>query len=403
MSAPSSSPKPEPGWIYLAYTKELQRTAENIYKIGRTSNPNKRYASATLLLSVFPVSDQVKAENDLLALFRGCSSFVNRKDVGREYFQGDFVDMHALFSTFCQTTVVDRKLRPDEIACPMASVLPDSVDNTASLTPEPPTTAEPVMQASPSGPKKYKATVKVDHSYIIHPFMEKYLGNLTDLSVNVDTREAFDAYNSWMLTTTKQKWIAENVPDSSDLDIALTIKPHLTLAAFTRLVCRTFPLFKLGTVVPPGKGPLLQCQALKLADKDRGLNTSKAQSEQSEPTNKLLNFLKMGPKERGWAIKHYPGKITWVADFKQAFKDFTGGEDVDVYQQRRIFHQLGFKIPAGPKDREHVCLSCKQLARGRGKKCCSEYNAAHRTKKTVIVHMAMTRLPNASPSINQAQ
>lgn len=96
----------------------MRRTKENIYKVGRTRNPSGRYTGATLLICTFPVSDQLKAENDLLAFLRGCNSFVNRTDVGREFFQGDFADMHALFSAFCQTTVASRKLLPDEIACP---------------------------------------------------------------------------------------------------------------------------------------------------------------------------------------------------------------------------------------------------------------------------------------------
>lgn len=76
--------------IYLLQEREFVNSGENIYKIGRTSNFKNRmsdYPKGSKLLHVKTTSNSTKDEEELLKIFN--CMFINRTDIGKEYFQGN--------------------------------------------------------------------------------------------------------------------------------------------------------------------------------------------------------------------------------------------------------------------------------------------------------------------------
>ena len=81
-------------FIYLLKEREFLQSNEQVYKLGKTSNPKNRMASypkGSMILFLTICNDCGNAERELLAKFR--SIFIPRLDIGREYFQGNKFDM----------------------------------------------------------------------------------------------------------------------------------------------------------------------------------------------------------------------------------------------------------------------------------------------------------------------
>ncbi len=81
-------------YIYVLQEREFVRNNENVYKLGKTVNPKQRlssYPKGSKVHMVMPCEDCSEAEKYLLDLFR--ESFVSRKDIGSEYFEGDLLMM----------------------------------------------------------------------------------------------------------------------------------------------------------------------------------------------------------------------------------------------------------------------------------------------------------------------
>ena len=78
-------------YIYLLREREFIKTKENVYKIGKTKQaPNNRlngYPKHSEVILFLKVSDCDNLERELLDKFR--REFKSRKDIGREYFEGN--------------------------------------------------------------------------------------------------------------------------------------------------------------------------------------------------------------------------------------------------------------------------------------------------------------------------
>ncbi len=88
-------------WVYLLIEREFLKTKESIYKIGRTDDWDsrvKQYPKGSALLGLVHVCDSVLAERSIIATFK--QQFVARRDVGREYFEGEH---QAILTTFFAT------------------------------------------------------------------------------------------------------------------------------------------------------------------------------------------------------------------------------------------------------------------------------------------------------------
>jgi hypothetical protein len=82
-------------YIYLVQEREFIKTGEPIYKIGKTKKENltrfKQYSKGSQMLCQLISKDCDEDERVLLSKFR--TSYVPRKDVGSEYFEGDYEKM----------------------------------------------------------------------------------------------------------------------------------------------------------------------------------------------------------------------------------------------------------------------------------------------------------------------
>ena len=88
-------PVVETQYIYLVQEREFTKTGEPIYKIGKTKQENltrfKQYSKGSRMLCQLISKDCDEDERILLSKFR--TSYVPRKDVGSEYFEGDYEKM----------------------------------------------------------------------------------------------------------------------------------------------------------------------------------------------------------------------------------------------------------------------------------------------------------------------
>ena len=82
-------------YIYLIQEREFIKTGEPIYKIGKTKKENlirfKQYSKGSMMLCQIISKDCDEDERELLGIFR--TNYVPRRDIGSEYFEGDYTKM----------------------------------------------------------------------------------------------------------------------------------------------------------------------------------------------------------------------------------------------------------------------------------------------------------------------
>ena len=82
-------------FIYLIKEREFIKTKEHIYKIGKTKQENlqriKSYPNGSILLLYIITNDCDKKEKEIIQKFK--EHFINKKDIGNEYFMGDYNHM----------------------------------------------------------------------------------------------------------------------------------------------------------------------------------------------------------------------------------------------------------------------------------------------------------------------
>jgi len=82
-------------YIYLIQEREFIKTGEPIYKIGKTKKENltrfKQYSKGSIMLCQIISKDCDEDERELLGIFR--TNYVPRRDIGSEYFEGDYTKM----------------------------------------------------------------------------------------------------------------------------------------------------------------------------------------------------------------------------------------------------------------------------------------------------------------------
>lgn len=86
-----------PGFIYLVQLREHIIRSENVYKVGRTGDVMtrfKQYPNGSALLFTCQVDDQVACEAEAVSALR--AEFVQRAELGREYFEGRLAAMMAV-------------------------------------------------------------------------------------------------------------------------------------------------------------------------------------------------------------------------------------------------------------------------------------------------------------------
>lgn len=95
------------GYVYLLQEREFVDKKEEIYKVGRSTQPNHKrfqsYPKGSKLLYQFTCDDCVKAEKTILQKFG--EMFVQCKDYGTEYFRGNYREM---FDVMCEVVNSER-------------------------------------------------------------------------------------------------------------------------------------------------------------------------------------------------------------------------------------------------------------------------------------------------------
>jgi hypothetical protein len=82
-------------YVYLLKEREFVRTNENVYKIGKSTQANlsrfSQYPNGSILYFQMICKDCSKIERNIINSFR--SRYINRTDIGNEYFEGNYDDM----------------------------------------------------------------------------------------------------------------------------------------------------------------------------------------------------------------------------------------------------------------------------------------------------------------------
>ncbi len=98
-TSPKTLPQPKigekPGYIYIIQEREFIKTKEPIYKIGKTVNMKYRmpaYPKNSCLYLCFYCTTNINiVETYFIDVFD--QQFINRSDIGREYYEGDLWKM----------------------------------------------------------------------------------------------------------------------------------------------------------------------------------------------------------------------------------------------------------------------------------------------------------------------
>jgi len=140
----------EVNYIYLLQEREFLKTNETIYKIGKTTQMNydrfKQYPNGSVLLYQTICDNCHTLEKELLSIFK--NKFKHRKDIGNEYFEGNYKDMIDIISnkslskntkSFEKTTISELKVtKPTEIKSPKKSpkkkIEKASINNTVDIS-----------------------------------------------------------------------------------------------------------------------------------------------------------------------------------------------------------------------------------------------------------------------------
>ena len=82
-------------YIYLIQLREFIKLKEPIFKVGRTTQYNfKRfyqYPKGSTILFQMICEDSNKTEQEIIINFK--KKYILRKDIGNEYFEGNFINM----------------------------------------------------------------------------------------------------------------------------------------------------------------------------------------------------------------------------------------------------------------------------------------------------------------------
>ena len=85
----------ETNYIYLLKEREFLKTKEDVYKIGMTTKQNherfNQYPKGSILLFQMICNNCKNMENQIITSFK--EKFIQRKDIGTEYFQGKYKNM----------------------------------------------------------------------------------------------------------------------------------------------------------------------------------------------------------------------------------------------------------------------------------------------------------------------
>lgn len=101
----------------MVHTRHCMHTRMQVYKVGRAKDAGRRlqqYPKGSRLLARLPVSHMLDSEKVLLTLCR--ANFLQRRDFGTEYFEGELGKVVAMLAVVVQMfPYVEQPITVDEI------------------------------------------------------------------------------------------------------------------------------------------------------------------------------------------------------------------------------------------------------------------------------------------------
>lgn len=101
-------------YIYLLKEREFVNTKENVYKVGKTKQVNHKrlnqYPKGSILLLQIVCGNCDVNEKNICKLFR--DKYTQRKDIGSEYFEGNY---HSMINDICTTVSNEDPKNPESI------------------------------------------------------------------------------------------------------------------------------------------------------------------------------------------------------------------------------------------------------------------------------------------------
>ena len=103
---------------YLLRTREFKNLNDNIYKIGRSANLNNRiknYPNNSEIILKINIENEIETEKLIIIIFK--KIFIQRKDIGYEYFEGNIKDIKNKFKNIIifSNIIKDLNLKYDDI------------------------------------------------------------------------------------------------------------------------------------------------------------------------------------------------------------------------------------------------------------------------------------------------
>jgi flagellar biosynthesis GTPase FlhF len=96
-------------YIYLLQEREFIKTNENIFKLGMTKRENNKrfnqYPKGSILLFQLICQNVNLLEKEIIKEYK--TKFIQRKDIGNEYFEGNFEDMISLMYSIRNKYVIN--------------------------------------------------------------------------------------------------------------------------------------------------------------------------------------------------------------------------------------------------------------------------------------------------------
>lgn len=364
------------GYVYLIKVREFIRTDDPILKVGRSRNIMERlrsYSVGCVLLGCWFVHDDAAAEralvNSLCASPDMCKRLAN---IGNEWFLAHSSECERNMVLLCHRVVHDvissQPLPLIDLRKVYGGTAPQRADDAntdaagmdASEPDEEGGVCSSSMRRVPldGHPQELQST---ELRGLRDPYSVLY-----KFCRHIQLHAPGQVFSADRLTDQAKDWARRHGYDG----------PALMLSSASRV----FSECGARRVQVVEDGALMVGFSIPGRREDGGGTAARS-------SNKLQRFLDMEDDERGFIIAYRPAAVTWVPDFKQAYqavmRDSLGVIDENVLRRR------GFSLSDGF---EHVCLSCKGLARGAASgKCCPDYSNLRRTRKRVVFNMVIPR------------
>lgn len=387
------------GEIYIVQTAHCAQSYSNVYKLGRTKKMTIRvgqYPKGTQVFCRLPVSRMVDAENMLMSLCK--LNFLQRKEFGNEYFEGNIWDMTSIllkvslrFAVVTHEVAASNDQRGDEIDCDN-----DDVSEISDLT-DPETmefvmggdlVLEPVtvLRSRDDLPKPVSFLGIKDPMMLIIDYINCHIGDLVGY---VDTKPLLDAINMHLRGHGCKSWLLNR--------LVKTLKHHFKCSEYTQhpfddgqsrhalVFTKAFAAASLATANALGK-------VKEVAQKDGG--GGKTSINSNDDASRLESFLKMEEGDRMCSITRVQGHFTWLLDLQICYErrmNIKSKRGLVWAPDAYVFEVFGYKLST---EKLVCCGACKQRGSERGStdRCCEAYTAESRRLKKVVSGMKLVDL-----------